>query len=160
MRHQRPDVYAPADHHVEDRFEVPLLGPANEAHRVVDPLLFVRRIVTPGTVRARYLEAELLLVEVRPRQLEARHADEHDAPAPPAHQRALVHRLVAARGRGDQHAIHAAPARERRGRRQGILAGGQIHHVGAELPRQRKLAGIVINPQHAAPVGAQQLDCH
>ena len=160
MGHEGPGIHAPAGHYVEDGFEVPLLGPANETYRVVDPLLFVRRIVTAGTVRAGYLEAELLLVEVRPRQLEAGHADEHDAPAPPAHQRPLVHRLVAAGGGRDQHAIYAAPARERRGRRQGILAGGQVHDVGAELPRQRQLAGIVVDPQHAAPVGAQQLHRH
>ena len=47
------------------RLEIPLLRPADEAHRVVDAAVLVARIVPPGPVRAGDLETEFLLVHVR-----------------------------------------------------------------------------------------------
>ena len=102
------DVEPPRGHELEHRFEVALLGPAHEAERIVVAALLVLRVVAPGAIGARHLEAQLLLVEVRTIELQAGDADQDDAAAPAAHAGRLRHRLVA-RGRGDdQHAIRAA----------------------------------------------------
>ena len=157
MRDQRPHVQPPVGHHVEHRLEVALLGPAHEAHRIVETLFLVVRVVAPRPIGAGHLKREFLLVEVRPRQLKTGYTHQHDAPALAAHQRRLVHRL-AALGRGrDQHRIYAAAARKRIRRSHRIFARGKVHHLGAELPCQRQLIRVVIDAQHAAAVCAQKL---
>lgn len=97
------------------------------------------------------------MVEVRPIELEARDADQHDAAALPTHARALRDRIVAA-GRGrNEHAVDSRPAGEGAGHGQRILAPLECHDVGAKLARKLGLGGIRIDAQHAAAIGTQQL---
>ncbi|MNU08875.1 hypothetical protein D3C72_2551330 [compost metagenome] len=64
MGEQRPNVEAPGSHHIENRLEVSLFGPADEADGIIMPARFVSRIVATGTIGARNLEGQFLLVEV------------------------------------------------------------------------------------------------
>jgi len=74
VRHQRFHVEPSVRHHVEHSLEVALLGPADEAHRIIVTLVLVLRVIASGAVGARDLEAQLLLEEVVTRQLQPSHA--------------------------------------------------------------------------------------
>ena len=64
--------------------------------------------------------------------------------------------LLARRGR-EQHRVHAAPARERHGGGDGILAAGQVHALRAEPAGEREPPGVHVDAQHAAAVRPQDL---
>ncbi len=158
MRDQGRHVEPAVGHHVEHGLEISLLGPAHESDRIVLPFLLVRGVVPTWPVRARYLERQLLLVEVVPGQLQTRHANQHDAPALPAHQRGLVHRLVALRRRGDDDGVDATATRETLRAGEGILSCRQVYDFRAEPARERKPAGVHVDTEDAAAVRSQQLD--
>ena len=101
MRHQWRHVQPSVRQQVQHRLEVALLGPAHEADGVVQALRFVTRVIAPRAVGTGDLKAQLLVVEVRPRQFQAHDPDQDDAPALAAHLGGLMHRLIAAGGGGD-----------------------------------------------------------
>lgn len=157
VRDQRAHVESAVGQHIEHRLEIALLGPAHEAQRIVPALLLIRRVVAARPVRARHLERQLLLVEVRPIQLQPRHAHQHDAAALAAHLRGLGHRLARRGGCRDDDAVHAPPAAERQPGRDRILAQARIAGFRPELRGQLQLLRVEIDGQHAAAVGTQQL---
>jgi hypothetical protein len=157
MRDQRLHVERARSHQVEHGLEVALLGPAHVTHRVVLALVLVERVVAPRPVRAGDLEAQLLLVEIGPRQLEAGDAHQHDTAALAAHVRGLGDRLARGGGGGEQHGVHAAAAGELPRRRDRVLAAREVHAVGAEAARQREPVRVHVHAEHAAAVGAQDL---
>src|SRR5258708_27528730 len=95
-------VEPPPRHLSEHRLEIALLGPAYVSERIVAAFLLVFRIVTPRTVRTRYLEGQFLLVEIGARQFESANTDEDDATAFAGHPGGLAHRIAALRRCGDQ----------------------------------------------------------
>ena len=157
MRHQRRHVQPAGGHQVEHGLEVALLGPAHEPDRVILATLLVGRVVAPRPVGAAHLETQLLLVKIGPRQLQPGHADEHDAAALATHGCGLVHRIAAARVRGDEHRIDAATAGKGQGCGHRVFTGGRVDHLGAETPRQFEPRRGEIDTQHPAALGAQQL---
>ena len=157
MRHQWRHVQPSVRQQVQHRLEVALLGPAHEADGVVQALRFVTRVIAPRAVGTGDLKAQLLVVEVRPRQFQAHDPDQDDAPALAAHLGGLMHRLIAAGGGGDNDRIHPAPAGEGPAHRHRVLTGGQVDGFGAKVARQGQLGRVEVDAQYPAALGAQQL---
>src|SRR5438105_757975 len=132
MSNERRDVQRAHRQHVENRLEVALLGPAYESDRIIRPLFLVCGVIAAGSVRARYLEAELLHVEIRPLQLQACDAHEYDAAALATHTRRLRDRFVAVGRRGYQHTVDAPAPRESLGRRRRVLPPVELDGVGTK----------------------------
>src|SRR5690606_21754927 len=106
--------------------EISLLCPTYMAEWIVVALVFIFRVIAAGPVGTGDLEAQLLLVEIRPRKFETGHADKDDTPALAAHQGRLMHGFAAWRRGGQDHGIHAAPAREGKGGRHRICSCGKV----------------------------------
>src|SRR5690606_2505939 len=85
MADQRRDIECAACQQVQYRLKIALLRPADEADGVILSLFLVGRIVPARAIGARDLEAEFLLVEIGPVELEAGDADQYDAAALAAH---------------------------------------------------------------------------
>ncbi len=160
VRDQGLHVQAPARHQVKHRLEVALLGPADQAERIVAAPGLVLGVVPARAVGARHLERQLLLVEVRPRELQPRDPDQHDAAALAAHQGGLVDRIAALGAGGDQHRVQAAPARDALGRRDRILARAEVRRLRAEPAGQGQALGVHVQAQDPAAVASQDLHRH
>ena len=72
-----------------------MFRPTYIANRVIVALLLIVGVIAPWAVGARNLEGEFLLKEIRALKLKACHTYENDATALSAHERGLMHGLVA-----------------------------------------------------------------
>ena len=125
----------------QEGFHVALLGPANLADRVVEPMELVVRVVAARPVGAGESQLELLLVQGRSRQLQANVADDHH-PAPVAREGGRQqHRIVRFGGGADEHRIGGVlPARPRLEIRAhlgiGVRRARELDEVGAQVRRR------------------------
>ncbi len=119
-------------HQVQKAFHVALLGPADVAHRIVNALLFVGRVVTTRPVRTRQAQLQLLLVVRVARNVQANHPDRHDDRPVARQARCEYHRVARIRGGGDEDRIGAAAERERAHLLHEVRVGAQARRVSAD----------------------------
>ncbi len=155
---QLVDAQGSALERAEHGLEVALLGPAHEAEGVVLPAPLVILVVATGSVGARHLERQLLLVEVGASQVQPHHADQHDPPPLATALRGLMHDLVALGRRRDQHTVGTALGGPGPNGGEWIAARGEIDRSRAEPLGQPQPSRVGIDRQHLATVRAQQLD--
>ena len=160
VRDQFAHVEASRSHGVQHRLEVPLLGPAHKADRVVLPPLLVQIVVASRPIRAGHLERQFLFVEIGTFQVQADDADEHESAALAARLGGLMHDFIGGGGRADQHAIHPAPVRPGAGGRRHVAASRGVDYLSAHAFGHRQPLVADVHAHHLAPVGAQQLNAH
>ena len=97
---QRPDLKLVAGDQVEEGLQVPLLGPADVAGRVVDAFELVTGVVPAGPVGPGEPDVEFLLVVGVPRQVEPHLADVDDPGPVPGQLHGRLDRPVARAARG------------------------------------------------------------
>src|SRR5204862_1577878 len=104
--------------------------------RVIRSPLLVRGIVATRSVRARHLEAKLLLVKIRTLELQSCDTHEHDASAFAAHSCRLSDRFVAVGRCCYEHPVDTPAAGETLGSKIPILSPVGFDRLGPESPRQ------------------------
>src|SRR5690554_1607154 len=136
-------------HHVKHRLEVALLCPTYKPYGVILPFLLVFRVITTGSVGARHLKTQLLLIKVGAVKLQTRHANQDYATALAAHTCGLHDRITCLGRGGDYHSINTCSTAESHARRNRILPPAGVTCLGTKLTSQLKLGLIKINRQRS-----------
>ena len=142
----------------EKLLHVAALGPADVGERVVEPVLLVARVVAARPRGPRDDQVQLLVVERRPRQLEADVADDHDAPLLTRHLERLIHRFAARRRGGEENRIGADAARGGQNGRDRIPIPRHQGDTGAKPLGEDRALLQRIDPDDADAGGSENLD--
>ena len=154
---QRSEVEAPGRHQGEGRLHVALLGPAHIADRVVEPALLVLTVVAPRPVGAGDAEAQLLLEERGPRELDRHFTDEDQRSSVPAEPGTELQGLALAGARGHQGGVDPGAAGQ--GADQLLRDADQRGAVGVGSLEPGQPALVDVEGEDLATGGAQKLAC-
>ena len=99
------DVEEVTREQIDEAREIAPFRPADIARRIVDALELVAVVVSPGSVRAREADVELLVVVGVPREIEAALPDVHDPGAVASDARRELDRRVRATAGGDEDVV-------------------------------------------------------
>jgi hypothetical protein len=95
VRYQRQRIESAVSHEIEHGGKVSPFGPTHIWEGIINSLLLVTGVIPAGTVTARDLKGQLLLVEVVATKIQSRNTDEDDATPFPRHVRSVLHGIVA-----------------------------------------------------------------
>jgi len=150
------EVDASLRHEVEHRSEVAALGPAHVGIGVVEPAVFVDRVVAARPVGGAHADVEFLGVEEPPVEFHPDRADDRDHAALAAQFSGQRQGRARLRRRADQDAVGAVAVGEPQDGRERIVAAAH-DHVRTGLPRDLGAPRVEVHADDAHAGGLQEL---
>src|SRR5438105_15819530 len=106
MGHEWLDLYAPFRYQAEKFLHVAILGPAHIGQRVILTLLFIKRIITAGTISPRHQQFDFLAIHLVPGKAQLHCAYVDNTAAVPTNLYCKLARNSGFRGGSNDDAIH------------------------------------------------------